>query len=229
MTESLKFAKNRAYKFCEEQQTALDEGRITEKEWFDIHNRTFTEYYLAADNPRAQSGHSGGESVYRYTRGMILEAIDSDGDFLDVGCANGHLIEMLDQWLGGSGLKVEFYGLDISEGLLDLAKRRLPQWENRFFTGNAMFWTPEKKYDFVCVAELEYVPRAREHELMEHLLSDVVAPGGRFILGPLTEEQGSREMEAMVRSWGYTPTGYCEKSHIEHRKLCKRMLWFDKT
>ena len=115
--KGLKFAKNRAYKFCEEQQTALDEGRITENEWFDIHNRTFTEYYLAADNPRAQSGHSGGEALYRYTRGMILEAIHRDGDFLDVGCANGHLMEMLDKWLGGSGLSVEFFGLDISKGL----------------------------------------------------------------------------------------------------------------
>ena len=229
MTDNLKLAKNRAYQFCEEQQKALDEGRITEEEWFDIHNRTFTEKYLAADNPRAQSGHSGGEAAYRYTRGLILEAIHRDGTFLDVGCANGHLIEMLNEWLGGSGLSVEFYGLDISEGLLSLAKRRLPQWQARFFSGNALYWTPEKKYDFVYAAELEYVPKAREWELMDHLYSDFVASGGRFILGPATEEQGSREMEKRVRAWGYTPTGYCEKSHISHKGLCKRLLWFDKT
>lgn len=136
---------------------------------------------------------------------------------------------MLNEWLGGSGLNMEFYGLDISEGLLDLAKRRPPQWHDRFFSGNALHWTPENRYDFVCVAELEYVPKARERELMYHLFSDVVASGGRLILGPTTEKQDSRETENKGLVWGYTPTGYCEKSHIRHKGLCKRLLWFDKT
>ena len=224
-----KFLINGAYQFCEEQQRALDEGRITEEEWFDIHERAFTEMYLAADNPRAQSGHGGGPAGYRYTRGIILEAIDRDGTFLDVGCANGHLMEMLHEWLAGSGLKVEFYGLDISAGLLDLAKRRLEHWRDRFFLGNALHWTPAERFDFVCCGGFEYVPRDRERELMDHLYDDYVAPGGRFILGPIAEEQGNRDLEKKVRSWGYEPSGYCEKSHLKQEGLCKRMLWFDKN
>jgi len=229
MTDNLKFIKNRAYQFCEEQQKALDDRRITEEQWYDIHNRTFTERYLAADNPRAQSGHSGDEAAYRYSRGMILEAVHKNGTFLDVGCANGHLMEMLSQWLVGSGLNVEFYGLDFSEGLLDLAKRRLPQWQGRLVFGNALYWTPQKKFDFVHVAELSYVPKAREQELMDHLYSDLVALGGRLILGPASEEHGQPEMETKVRAWGYAPAGYFEKSHMTHKGLCKRVLWLDKT
>ncbi len=225
--DPLKFAKNRAYEFCEEQQRALDEGRITEAEWFEVHKQFFTGHYLAADDPRGQSGHGGGEAVYRYTRGMLLEAVHRSGRLLDVGCANGYLMEKLAPWLQGTGLEVEVYGLDISEGLLDLAKRRLPQWEDRFFLGNALHWSPPRRFDFVCCAELAYVPRDRERELFERLLAEYVAPGGRLILGPYSEERDDRQMEGRVRAWGHEPTGYCEKSHLTEPRLCKRMLWFD--
>ncbi len=225
--DPIKLAKNRAYQFCEEQQRALDEGRITEAEWFDIHKRFFTRNYLAADNPRAQSGHGGDEAGYRYTRGMVLEAIHRSGTFLDVGCANGYLMEKLHLWLRGTGLDVEFFGLDISEGLLDLAKRRLPQWQDRFFLGNALYWSPPERFDFVCTAELAYVPRDRERELMDRLRSECVAAGGRLILGPYAEERADRQVERKVRAWGHEPSGYCEKSHRTHGVLCKRLLWFD--
>jgi SAM-dependent methyltransferase len=226
--DPIQYAINRAYRFCANQQQALDEGRITEAEWFEIHEQFFTAHYLAADNPRAQSGHGGDEARYRYTRMMVLEAIHRDGTFLDVGCANGYLIESLHRWLAGSGLNVTFYGLDISEGLLALARRRLPQWQDRFTLGNALTWAPQTPFDYTCIAELGYVPRDRRRALLEHLLDRYVAPGGRLILGPFGEEREKREMEAQIRTWGHIPSGYCEKSHPTMEPLCKRMFWFDK-
>lgn len=89
-SDPIKSVKNRAYRFLAEQQQALDEGRITETQWFDTHNHFFTGQYLAADNPRGQSGHSSDETQYRGKRMMILEAIHRSGTFLDVGCANGY-------------------------------------------------------------------------------------------------------------------------------------------
>ncbi len=227
--DSIKYARNRAYRFCEEQQRALDEGRISESEWFEIHKRFFTGHYLAANNPRAQSGHGGDEAGYRYTRAMVLEAIHRSGTFLDVGCANGYLMEKLHLWLQGTGLQVDFFGLDISEGLLELAKRRLPEWRDRFFLGNALHWVPDEPFDFVCIAELVYVPRDRRKELLDRLYKEYVAPGGRLILGPYCEERDRPDMEWTVREWGYAPTGYCEKSHATHEALCKRLLWFDRA
>ena len=225
---SIELVKNRAHDFCVEQQRRLDEGEITEAEWFDAYKRFFTANYLAAENPRAQAGHSGEATAYRYSRGMIIEAVHKSGSFLDVGCANGHLIEMLHRWLSGTEVDVTFYGLDISEGLLALARRRLPEWHDRFFLGNALFWEPPRQWDFVCVGELGYVPRDRERDLFEHLLNDYVAPGGRLILGPNTEERDTRAAERKLAAWGYTPTGYCEKSHGRHAALCRRMWWFDR-
>jgi 2-polyprenyl-3-methyl-5-hydroxy-6-metoxy-1,4-benzoquinol methylase len=67
---------------------------------------------------------------------MVLEAIHKSGSFIGIGCANGYLMESLSRWLSGSGLALEFYGLDISMKLLDLAKKRLPGWQNRFYQGN---------------------------------------------------------------------------------------------
>jgi len=227
-TDTIKFAINRAYQFCEDQQNALDEDRISEEEWFEIHCQFFTGKYLAADNPRSQSGHGGDEAAYRYTRGMLLEAIDRNGTLLDVGCANGHLIEKLHEWLSGSVLDVEVHGLDISQGLLELAKKRLPHWSDRFHLGNALHWIPTTKFDFVCIAELAYVPKKRDRALLYHLFEHFVAPGGRLILGPSGEKRNNRETEEKVRAWGYAPTGYCEKSHQSEPALCRRMFWFDK-
>ena len=226
--DPVKYAKDRAYEFVEGLQRALDEGEITEAEWFDKREAFIAGAYLAADNPRAQSGHSGDEARYRYTRMMPLEAIHRSGSFLDVGCANGYLMESLHRWLEGTGLKVEFYGLDISERLVELARKRLPHWRDRFFVGNALDWNPPKRFDFVCIAELGYVPRDRRRDLMRHLLGDCVADGGRLILGPSSEERDSRRLEDELRAWGYTPTGSCEKSHQDYEILARRLFWFDR-
>ena len=224
--DPVKYAKNRAYQFVEEQQKALDEGRITEAQWFGNYNRYFTANYLAAANPRAQSGHGGDEARWRYSRGMILEAIHKSGTLLDVGCANGHLIESLHQWLAGSGLEVEFYGLDISEGLAELAKKRLPHWQNRIYIGNALYWIPPVKYDFARTG-LEYVPLGRQRDFINHLLVNYVTQGGRLIIGLYNEERDSRELEEKVRVWGYQPAGYCEKSKPDNGIVSYKMLWID--
>ena len=226
-TAAIRRAKNRAYQFCDEQQKALDEGRITEQEWFEIHERFFSGIYLSADNPRAQSGHGGDEAAYRYTRSMLIEVIHRGGTFIDVGCANGHLMEMLARWLQGKGLIVEFYGLDISKALLEFATQRLPHWQDRFFLGNALHWSPPFQFDYVCLAGLDYVPRDRRRELLDHLFTAVVAPGGRLIFGPYTEERTRPENEEMLRGWGLVATGYCEKAHLRYQDLCRRLLWFD--
>jgi len=225
--DPIKSAINRAYDFSEKQQRALDEGRITEEEWFEINKQYFTGHYLSADNPRAQSGHGGDEARWRYSRGMIIEAIHKSGIFLDIGCANGHLMATLHQWLKGSGLDVELYGLDISEGLVELAKKRLPHWQDRIFLGNALYWTPQTKYDIVRTG-LEYVPLGRQKYYVDHLLNNYVAQDGRLIIGLYGEIRESHELEETLISWGYEPDGYCEKSKPNNKIVSYKMLWINK-
>ncbi len=58
------------------------------------------EAYLRSDDPIRQSGFGGGAERWRAERGPILEAVEGDGDLLDIGCANGYLLECLVAWGG---------------------------------------------------------------------------------------------------------------------------------
>jgi SAM-dependent methyltransferase len=229
MPQDIRAAIDRAYLFEEELERLLEQGAITEEEWFERNRRHFTGHYLAGDNPRAQSGHGGDEGRYRYTQGMLLSAIHRSGTFVDIGCANGYLVEKLVEWLEGSGSDLQVHGLDISPELVELARSRLPQWADRFFVGNALHWSPPRTFDFVCVKELGYVPRRRRRELFVHLREDCVSPGGRLILGPLTEVADAPGIESELLGWGYLPDGSATKPHQEHVVLIRRLLWFDRA
>lgn len=216
---------NRAYRFNDEQQTALDEDRISEAEWFEIHNNYFSTCYLAATNPRAQSGYSGDEERWRYARGIILHAVHRNGTFMDIGCANGYLIECLSTWLTEAHRTVAFYGLDISHKLIDLAKRRLPHWQDHLFVGNALFWTPTVTYNFVRTS-LEYVPNGRQKHFVAHLLSEYVSTDGRLII-EFNEYRQSEATTDKLRSWGHVIAGSYQRAKSDNTDVCYKVVWID--
>jgi hypothetical protein len=120
-----------------------------EKRYF-VEEQAFHEAkYLAGTNPRQQSGFGRDERDWERFRRPIVAPIETDGSFLDIGCANGLLMESVVTWAREDGHLVEPYGLDISEKLAELARQRLPQWRDRIFVGNARFWEPPARFDFV--------------------------------------------------------------------------------
>lgn len=173
--------------------------------------------YLAAPTPEGGSGHSGDARRWRISRGIHAEAIDRDGTFLDTGCANGLLMETMAVWARERGFTLEPYGLDISPRMAEEARRRLPPWAGRIWVGNAIDWDPPFRFDFVAV-RLEYVREPRRRELVERLLRDVVAPGGRLIVtsyGNSTDPVVARmSVGDVLRSWGYDVKG--EPTSREH-------------
>lgn len=215
--------------YCEHLDTRLKQGLISEVQWYDMRKAATAEAYLSRDNPRAQTGHGGNEARWRYTRVMmILEALHKDGSFLDIGCANGYLIECLHKWVSGSGLKIEFYGVDISAELVAFAKKRLPHWSDRLFAANAVEWTPNPKFDIVHAHEISYAPEHHERGFLNHLINDYLNPGGRLIVGPWAVGRDSMDLEEKLASWNIEPTGYLLKSQKEGTNLTRKMLWFDK-
>src|SRR5436190_8434793 len=172
---------NGAHELMESTQRALASGEIDEAEYHRRIAAVITSAYLASDNPRGQSGYSGDEARWTHARGLIADAINRDGTFLDVGCANGYLMESMQRWCAAKGVAIEPYGLDIAPELADLARQRLPQWSERIFVGNALDWRPPMRFDFVRTCM--YVPRRRRADLIRHLLDEVVAPRGRLIIG----------------------------------------------
>jgi len=108
----------------------------------------FERAYLSAEDPRAQSGFHGSAERWEAARHPIVEAIDGPGTFLDVGCANGLLVESVVAW---SEYELEPYGVDFAPGLVELARWRLPQWADRIWVGDAANWMPPFQFDFVHV------------------------------------------------------------------------------
>jgi 2-polyprenyl-3-methyl-5-hydroxy-6-metoxy-1,4-benzoquinol methylase len=94
----------------------------------------FERAYLETHDPRAQSGFRGSAERWEAARRPIVEAIDRPGAFLDVGCANGLLMESIADW---SPFPIETYGVDFAPGLVELARGRLPQWADRVWLGDA--------------------------------------------------------------------------------------------
>lgn len=227
----IELAKDRAWSLVQRLNAALDAGEIDEAQWHREVAAVIVPAYLAGEDPRAQSGTSGDDADWAYKRGLIADAVNRSGTLLDVGCASGYLMETLVGWCQERGHKIEPYGLDIAPELADLARRRLPHWRDRIFVGNALHWTDPRRFDFVRTG-LEYVPPCRQRDLVERLLRDVVAPGGRLIIGTYNEEcdetrTGPSE-EERVASWGYAIAGRTERSHLTDARLVYRVFWIDR-
>jgi hypothetical protein len=147
----------RGWELFEPIDAAYERGEIDAAEWHRRVGAIVGPAYLAATNPRAQSGSGGTPAEWEQARRFIFAAVNRDGTFLDVGCASGHLMECTVAWLAEDGYRIEPYGLDILPELAALARRRLPRWADRIFVGNAFEWAPERPFDFVRTG-LEYVP-----------------------------------------------------------------------
>ena len=227
---AIEHAKNRGHRLLADTDADLEAGRITEAEWFARVDGVITPAYLAGGNPRAQSGHSGDAAHCRAAREHISDALAAPGTLLDVGCANGHLMECLVPWAAERGLEIEPHGLDISPPLAALARRRLPHWADRIHVGNALTWTPPRRYDVVLTG-LEYVPRLRRRDLVARLIDAYAAPGGRLVIGVYNEERGDLlrgpSVEQQVASWGFEVAGRTERPHLRDDRLRYRAIWID--
>jgi SAM-dependent methyltransferase len=199
-----------------------EERRFFEEEQA-FHERT----YLAGTNPRRQSGFGRDEQDWERFRRPVAAAIVKSGSFLDIGCANGLLMESVVAWAAQDGHAMEPYGLDISEKLAELARRRLPQWGNRIFVGNALFWKTPRRFDFVRT-EIVYVPRTRRREYVERLLNQCVAARGRLIVCSYgsSRPEGARAEPLVeeVQGWGLAIDGIHDAVSPEHGFVITRVV-----
>lgn len=137
--------------------------------------------YLESDDPIAQSGFSGGLARWVAERSPLVDAIDRDGDFLDVGCANGFLAADVVNWADERGFSLTPHGIDLGSRLVDLARSRLPEFADNFVAANAWTWQPDRRWTFVY-SLLDLSPRELWCEWVNRLMG-WVEPSGRLILG----------------------------------------------
>ncbi len=162
------------------------------QEWFEKVKDVLETSYISHSEPWRQSGFSGPEERWIALRKPVADCIDRSGSFLDIGCANGYLLECCLRWTREAGIAIEPFGLDVSDKLLDLARKRLPDHAANFYSGNAYHWIPPRKFDFVR-AELDFVPAEYERRLVDHLLEHYLTPQGRLLVAHYGEDNPDAE------------------------------------
>jgi len=187
-------------------------GRLARSDWYEATEEVLIDAYLASDDPRAQSGKSGDEAEWRWSRELVLDVFPQHATFLDVGCANGYLMESVHRWGRERGVTVEPYGLDISWRIASLAKRRLPHWADRIFVGNAVDWIPPHRFD-VVQSGLDEAGVDNECELVEHILREFLVPGGLLVFRPNRVVEGEPDRAQQLRAIGLEPDGTIDAVH----------------
>lgn len=165
--------------------------------------------YLASDDPRLQSGFGGGPERWRAEREPILDAIARDGSLLDVGCANGHLVECLRAWGAERGRALVPFGLDLSAELIAVARRRLPAFRENFFVGNAWSWRPPHRFDAVYTLA-DVVPATHLGAYLSRLRREFLLPAGRLVVGSygsVSRRVAPLDLERLLPSLGIPVSG----------------------
>jgi 2-polyprenyl-3-methyl-5-hydroxy-6-metoxy-1,4-benzoquinol methylase len=179
----------------------------TDADYFAGNVRMLEPAYLRGTTPWHGSGFSGDAARWRARRGMIADGVHKDGTFLDVGCANGLLMESIQRWAAERGFAIEPFGVDLAPGLVALARRRLPHWADRIDHGNAIDYLPGRRFTFVHTL-FDLVPVPRRRDMIDHQLVHLVEPGGRLILSHYRPEGGTdRTAAEILGDLGYTIGG----------------------
>ena len=167
-------------------------------------------------------------------RRVIASAFDREGSWLDVGCANGLLMETLTAWVAESGYRIEPYGLELSERIAERARKRLPHWATRIWTGNVMKFEPPIRFDYVT-ALADLVPIQSRGALVMRLARRYLKAGGRLILScyrpggfligkPALEAESASEI---LRAEGFEPVGEAEVRDPLTGAPKVRVAWVD--
>lgn len=220
-------AKEHGYDVLAPIDEAFERGQISQDEWHARVLAVVEPAYLSGMTEQMGSGHSGTPEEWETSRGLIMQAIDRSGTFLDVGCANGLLMGSVERWSRDQSLTVEPYGVEISPRLAALARSRYPQWRERIWTANADGWRPPLRFQFVRTG-LEYVPVRRREQFVRHLLDHTVAPGGCLIVGKNNENRGESNIARSLRSWGWSDVHEVRRPHA-HPGVEISVVWLQRS
>ncbi len=176
--------------------------------------------YLAETDPIKQSGFHGGEARWRHERGLILDAVDTDGDFLDIGCANGYLVQCLTAWASEKGLTLTPYGVDQSPRLIERARARWPQDASHFWVGNAWDWVPPRRFRYVYTMT-DFVPDALLKDYLVRLIQGYVEDDGLLIVGAYgsrSRDTPAQDVTHMLKAFGFPVAGnaMCDALPLSH-------------
>src|SRR5579885_447810 len=181
--------------------------------------RMLEDKYVAADRNgdlAGGSGSGGGLVRWERKRRVIAAAFDRGGTWLDVGCANGLLMETVTAWTAQKGTHLEPYGLELSPRIAERARIRVARWADRIWCGNVMVWKPPMRFDYVTLLP-EYAPPELRATMIERVLRSFLNDGGRLIVccyrpgsAPGAHTGDGPSAPALLRELGFTSDGAAE-------------------
>jgi len=202
-------------------------SRPTQDQWNARTLALVEDAYLAAPDSRGGSGFNGDAARWQRARRVVVSAIDCDGSFLDLGCANGLLLESVVDWAAQDGHRIQPHGLELSARMAQRARQRLPQWASRIYVGDVTRWQPPQRYDFVR-CELVVAPEHQRRALVERCLRELVAPGGRLILCNYgSSREPAAPIVASLQQWGFAVAGSADAT--ENGTVITRVAWLAST
>ena len=194
------------------------------------------ESYLAADERgdlAGGSGAGGGLARWQRKRKLIAAAFDHDGTWLDVGCANGLLMETLCGWAAERNVRVEPYGLELSRRVAERARLRLARWAGRVWSGNVMTWLPPMRFDYVTLLP-ELVPAELGGAMLVRVRDQFLKPAGRLIVScyrpgaaPGQHYRGGLSAPRLLCELGFVADGFAEV-HDDDGTLWTSVAWLER-
>lgn len=189
--------------------------------------RVLESAYLRHHDPVEQSGFGGGHDRWRAERSPLLNAVDGDGEFLDLGCANGYLLESVVGWASERGVRLTPYGLDLNPRLLQEALRRFREYPDHFWVANAWGWLPPRRFRWVYaiwdLVPIEYLP-----QLSRHLIEHAVGRNGALIFGAYgsrSEDRSSVAIADALREGGLPVSGVTQGGELPSGGPVTRFAW----
>lgn len=174
-------------------------------DWFSTVRDVLEGAYLQYNEPWRQSGLSGSKERWMALRKPIADCIEKSGAFLDIGCANGYLLECVMKWTAERGLSIVPYGLDLSKKLVELAKRRLHEYRDKLYVGNGWDWVNLRRFRYVRT-ELGYVPDYLQKQYVKHIFQRYLEDGGELLVA---EYRSSKDpvnwpwIDEALTKWGF--------------------------
>ena len=183
--------------------------------------------YLRETDPIKQSGFRGGSERWRAERSPLLDAIDGDGDFLDLGCANGFLLESAVSWAEERGVRLVPYGVDLNPLLVQAAIRRFPELAHHFWVANAWGWLPPKRFRWIY-AIWDLVPIDLLPDFAGHLLELAVTEDGAVIFGAYGSKSAdtpSVDIARVLADGGLPVSGTAQGGELHRGGPVTRFAW----